>query len=67
MNETPSPREVEGVRRSIMELSERVKSLADRLPDERWFNLDDYEELLELRASLDRAADQLQHALERWA
>ena len=61
-----SPREVEGVRQSIGNLSERIKELADRLPDERWFNLQDYEELLDLRASLDTAAEEAQHALERW-
>jgi hypothetical protein len=63
---TPSPRDVEGVRKSIMNLSDRVRELADDLPDERWFNLADYPELVEIRACLSIAADELQRALAHW-
>jgi hypothetical protein len=63
---TPSPDEIEGVRRSLLSLADRVKALADELPDERWYNLADYKELLEVRASLDAVAEELQRALQRW-
>jgi hypothetical protein len=67
MSGTPSPGNAEGLRRSIMSLSERVRQLADQLPDERWFSLGDAEELHEIRACLVTVEDELQRTLARWS
>jgi hypothetical protein len=67
MSGRPSAGNAEGLRRSIMSLSERVRQLADQLPDERWFNLADAEELHEIRACLVTVEDELQRTLARWS
>jgi hypothetical protein len=38
----------------------------DEVPDERWYNLSDHDELLEIRASLHVAVEELERTLRRW-